>query len=477
MNCKHCNAELGENTNFCPNCGKPVNEPVQELNPAEEISTQETPQDPEIVETKKMSSGKIALAVLAVVVVLAVLVAVIVHGLGGEELITGDDTTIAPTSGTVEATVPADGNPDDATCKGTYTVSDDEVMAAGDTVVATMDGKELTVSQLQVYYWLEVVNFLQNYGSYASYFGLDYTQPLDTQTCGIAETEMTWQQYFLEGALNSWSSYQAMALEGEANGLQMDAEMQEILDGLVDSLDEAAAEYGLETADDLIKSNFSAGATIESYMDFWEVYYSGYTYYNSEYDKLSVTEAEVEAYFEENSGTYEESGVTKDTRYVDVRHILVMIEGGTTDEETGETTYSDDEWAACETEAQAILDQWLAGEATEDTFAELANEKSEDPGSNTNGGLYEDVYEGQMVTTFNDWCFDETRAYGDYGLVKTDYGYHVMFFVGTEENVWYSIAESDLLYELSSELTPAAMEKHAAVIDYSSIVLGNVTLS
>ena len=478
MNCKHCNAEMDENAKFCSACGKPVDEPEETVTAAEEIPAVEAAQGPEIQEPKK-NTGKIALAVLAVVVILAVLVAVIVKGMGGEKLITGDDTTVAPTSGVVDATegtVPADGNPDDVTCKGTYTVSDDAVMAAGDTVVAAMGGRELTVSQLQIYYWLEVVNFLQNYGSYASYFGLDYTQPLDTQICTMTENQVTWQQYFLDCALDSWAGYQAMALEAEANGLEMDAEMKEILDGLTASLDEAAVEYGLADAEDLIKSNFSAGATLDSYMAFWETYYNGYTFYNHEYEKIAPTAEEVEAYFTEHETTYAEGGIGKDTRYVDVRHILVMVEGGTTDEE-GNTTYSDDEWAACEAEVQAILDEWLAGEATEDTFAALANEKSEDGGSNTNGGLYEDVYEGQMVTAFNDWCFDETRAHGDYGLVKTEYGCHVMFFVAADDNVWYTTAESDLIYELSSALTPAAVEKYPAEIDYSSIMLGNVELS
>ena len=113
---------------------------------------------------------------------------------------------------------------------------------------------------------------------------------------------------------------------------------------------------------------------------------------------------------------------------VNVRHILVPFEGGTTDSETGVTTYSDEEKAAAQTKAQELLDTYLAGEATEDAFAALANEHSTDTGSNTNGGLYEDVYPGQMVTNFNDWCFDNSRMSGDTGIVESTYGYHVMYF-------------------------------------------------
>ena len=118
------------------------------------------------------------------------------------------------------------------------------------------------------------------------------------------------------------------------------------------------------------------------------------------------------------------------TTLVNVRHILVGYEGGTTDEETGVTTYSDEEKAAAKTAAEELLATFEAGEATEEAFATLANENSTDTGSNTTGGLYENVYPGQMVTNFNDWCFDSSRIAGDTGIVESDYGYHVMYFSG-----------------------------------------------
>ncbi len=114
---------------------------------------------------------------------------------------------------------------------------------------------------------------------------------------------------------------------------------------------------------------------------------------------------------------------------VDVRHILVMPKGGTKDD-NGAVTYSEEEWEACRVAAQALLDQYLAGEKTETAFGELANKHSEDQnGKVTNGGLYANVYSGQMVKAFNDWIFDGSRQAGDTDLVKTEYGYHVMYFV------------------------------------------------
>jgi hypothetical protein len=118
------------------------------------------------------------------------------------------------------------------------------------------------------------------------------------------------------------------------------------------------------------------------------------------------------------------------TELVNVRHILVSYEGGTTDETTGTTTYSDEEKAKAKAAAEEILAAFEAGEKTEEAFAALATEKTTDPGSKENGGLYENVYPGQMVTAFNDLCFDAARATGDTAIVETEYGCHVMYFVG-----------------------------------------------
>lgn len=115
---------------------------------------------------------------------------------------------------------------------------------------------------------------------------------------------------------------------------------------------------------------------------------------------------------------------------VNVRHILLNHEGGTTNESTGSVTYSDEEKAATKAKAEELLASFTG---TEEDFAALANEKSTDTGSNTNGGLYENVYPGQMLTNFNDWCFDESRKPGDTGIVESEYGYHIMYFSGLSD--------------------------------------------
>ena len=514
--CKFCQEELAEGSTVCPHCGKdnaPENETetvtsAEEVTeetaapeeasaetteteaPAEEETAEATEEQPaaeeateeapaETPEAPKTAPWKIVAAIAAVVILIAALAALVIGGVkGGKTPAETTETTAAETAATetqVPATVPADGNPDDVTCKGTYTVTDEEAAAAKNAVVATMGDEQLTNGELQVYYWSVVNSILSsNYGYSLMYQGLlDYSQPLDTQLCS-EDNSLTWQQFFLSEALNYWQMYQSLAVEAKNAGMEMPAEDREYLDGLEASLEETAASYGLSGIEELLAKNVGPGAGLEEFAGFQELYYQGKPYYTAETEKLVPTQEDLEAYFTENESYYADNGITKDGTYVNVRHILVMPEGGTTGDD-GSTTYSDEEWAACEKKAQEILDEWLAGDATEDSFAALAEEKSEDPGSNTNGGLYENVYEGQMVEPFETWCFDESRAAGDYGLVKTKYGYHIMYFVSSTP-IWETYAKSGWVSEKTNEFIKKLADDHPMEVDYSAIKLGYLNL-
>ena len=134
---------------------------------------------------------------------------------------------------------------------------------------------------------------------------------------------------------------------------------------------------------------------------------------------------------------------------VNIRHILIMAEQG---EDGG---WSDEALAAASAEAERILAEWEAGERTEESFAALAQQYSQDPGSSENGGLYENVYKGQMVKEFNDFCFAEGRQPGDTGIVYGSNGgyagYHVMFYSGEGERYGAAIARQSLMEKRLSE--------------------------
>lgn len=161
----------------------------------------------------------------------------------------------------------------------------------------------------------------------------------------------------------------------------------------------------------------------------------------------------------------------------DVRHILIQpeavetpeteapAEGEEVDEEAqaaAEAAKAEAEEAAkaeAKTEADRIYKEWQDGEATEDSFAALAEQYTSDEGSKSNGGLYEHVKPGQMVAEFNDWVFDDARKTGDTAVVETSYGYHIMYYVGTNDEAWYADVTDILVSDKMSEYMDGLTEK------------------
>ncbi len=121
------------------------------------------------------------------------------------------------------------------------------------------------------------------------------------------------------------------------------------------------------------------------------------------------------------------------TKSVDVRHILIKFP---TDSEGNTISLTDDQKQEYYDKAQSVYNEYLAN-PTEENFISLAGTYNEDDGSKENGGLYEKVTKGQMVTEFNDWIFDAARKSGDTGIVGTQYGYHIMYYVNNDnEEAW-----------------------------------------
>ncbi len=461
MECKKCKAQLEKGVTVCPECG--------------------TDNTPEQTKGIVLTPGKLAAIVAGTVVLTALVVGLILGGMGFSfnkpvetVPVESTDPSVAPTvTETVPpATIPADGNPDDVTCKGSYTVSDEDVIANSAAVVAAVGSQQLTNAELQIYYWLEVQNFIANYGSYAAYFGLDFTQPLDTQSCTISESQMTWQQYFLASALADWHNYAALAEEAQANGYELEQEYVDMIANLPETLATDAGLQGFASAEDYLAYNVGAGAAISDYQGYMTTYYNGFMFFQSQYEAMVPTQEEMESYFTEHEEEYAASGITREGIYVDVRHILVLPEGATVETIYTET-FSEEAWAVAEKQADDILNEWLSGEQTEEMFALLANDHSADTGSNTAGGLYTNVYEGQMVEEFEAWCFDEARQVGDYGIVKTDLGYHIMYFSASRP-IWQSQVESDILSERGMEMINATTDKYPMTVEYEKIMIGYV---
>ncbi len=438
MNCKKCKAELEAGSTVCPHCNEPI--------PTEE--------------SKRLFAWRIAFIVaacLAGLLLLALLAGLIHYGVTGSFL----------------------PRKNDIYNKTSYSVSLEELNTTSgsksflnkmDKVVATMGEHKLTNATLQIYYW-EIARS-------SGYVDVDWSQPLDEQIQD-PDTNLTWQQFFLQKALESWQQDMVLADEAKKAGFQMPEDYAEEFKTLEQDLATQATSSGFSSALEMIQDRYGIGSDYQSYYDYLWTYYYGALYLQDLVQTLQVTDAEVEAYFQEHEESLKVGyniSITKDSgKLVDVRHILIVPEGGSKDE-SGNTVYSEAEWEACRVIAQGLLDQYLAGDKTEDSFAMLAAENTEDPGSVNNGGLYDYVAKGDMVEAFENWCFDEIRKPGDTGLVKTPYGYHVMYYVCGDEG-WIRVCTTGAQNKKASDMLDGWVAAQTIEVNYRAIVLGEVEIS
>lgn len=98
---------------------------------------------------------------------------------------------------------------------------------------------------------------------------------------------------------------------------------------------------------------------------------------------------------------------------------------------------------------QTVLDEWKGGDATEESFAELADRYNDSSILPVQGGLLEGFPKDGMLDEMGDWLFDSKRVKGDTTIIEPedDELAYVIYYVGTNSPVWKQNIESSLLTE------------------------------
>ena len=157
-----------------------------------------------------------------------------------------------------------------------------------------------------------------------------------------------------------------------------------------------------------------------------------------------------------------------------VRHILITPESdsdsSSSSSDSSTKKYTDEQWAAAKKKAESVLEKFNKTDKSEYSFAKLAEEYSTDTASTSSGssdafgGLYESVTLGQMVPEFEKWAIDDSRKYGDTGIVKSDYGYHIMFFINDCPEY-----ESKIIAQIKSDRLSNMVEKAKVKVHENAI--------
>lgn len=321
--------------------------------------------------------------------------------------------TAAPSETTTDATepaatTPADGNPDDVTCRGSYTVDNAAFSDTAEDTVAVItvtynktvevpqaaeespedsdepqptdpvyeivevtDQVSLTNRHLQVFYWLEVAAYRQAGHQVAP----DFSQGLDTQICPLDDTVGSWQQYFLREALHTWAVSQALALNSQYVSLGFedaydpneDNHALHFVDIPASSVYYGSHEYytpnamhqayldnlpnllaqlaeGKGCPDAEVFAGETAFVSAQDIVEVAKLYNFGYMYFTELSYDVTPSAEDVDAYFTEHEEAYAEQGITRDSGKTVDMRHILLLPDDAVVAEDGTVTADEDAW-------------------------------------------------------------------------------------------------------------------------------------
>ena len=364
-------------------------------------------------------------------------------------------------------------------------------------IVATYAGEALDNGALQIYY----LNAIRSYQLEGNPEAPDYTQPLEDQPCPLGEG-LSWQHYFLQQAISAWKTETMLLLAAQeprpieeeafkpnetddlhgkyvASDLPVNGFLyqdlpcytpnsmhQAYLDQLEAQLDSLARQQGYASISDCVESVFGLGVETRDLVNAAIRYNTAYMFFTEESYDVTVTEEEADAYIKQ--------ALPGNSDYtVDIRHVL-LIPTGAKLTDSGIVQATEEQWDACKKLAESTLQSWgwdfVNTLGREYNFARLANRQSQDLGSRVNGGLYQDIRPGQLIAPLDEWCFDPARQEEDTAILRSDLGYHIVFFCGTNSPA-RTAARQELTERKELEQWERRLGKESCLVDYSAVQL------
>lgn len=109
---------------------------------------------------------------------------------------------------------------------------------------------------------------------------------------------------------------------------------------------------------------------------------------------------------------------------------------------------------------QAVLDEWKAGEATEESFAALADQYNGIEVSSDEGGLYEALIPSGMAQELTDWIYDPARVGGETSVIfpEGEDRAYVVYYIGPNDPEWKLDIERSLTQESMDAYTEEITE-------------------
>ena len=285
-----------------------------------------------------------------------------------------------------------------------------------------INGEKVNKVEFDYAYNTSKNNYITQYGSYLSYFGLDTSKDLSTQ---MYSDTLTWQDYFEQNAVESLKQNKALMAEAKAAGFTYDTTDE--YNTFKETIKTSAAAAGVSDKE-YVRSIYGSYAT----MGRIEEYVKNDMVMNAYYQKLQEDNApsddEIQSYYEENKATYDSVDYrlttieadlpTEPTELADPVEETAADTTGTTDGTAAADTTQDTAYQPSDAEiAKAMEDAKVLADDAEQTVAK-------------DGEAHENEKKSSVNYMISDWLFDDARKAGDTTVITNDnsHCYYVVAF-------------------------------------------------
>lgn len=304
-----------------------------------------------------------------------------------------------------------------------------------------VNGEAVNKVEFDYQYNLTKNNYITQYGSYLTYFGLDTSKDLSTQ---MYSDTLTWQDYFEQNAVESLKQNKALMAEAKAAGFTYDTTDE--YNTFKETIKTSAASAGISEKE-YVRSIYGSYAT----MGRIEEYVKNDMVMNAYYQKLQEDNApsddEIQSYYEENKATYDSVDYrlttieadlpTEPTELADPVEATTAPDADTDGTATTDTT-QDTAYQPSDAEiAKAMEDAKVLADDAEKTVAK-------------DGEAHENEKKSSVNYLISDWLFDDARKAGDTTVITNDNS-HCYYVVAFEQRYLDETSSADVRVIIPTE--------------------------
>ncbi|MCF0137171.1 MAG: hypothetical protein HUJ66_02275 [Oscillospiraceae bacterium] len=288
---------------------------------------------------------------------------------------------------------------------------------------------DYSIAEVNYLFRFNYSSFMSQYGSMATYLGLDSTKPLKSQTCAMVsdDPDYTWYDYFMDSTINQLKSYSASCAYARAAGIELDDSDFEEMDEAVDSLAASAKEAGYSLKGYL--TYIYGKGTNESVMrSVLEVEFIAMKVQSAVEGEKDYSAEDITAHYEEVADDYD---------FYSYKFYLVAAETGEADEDGTVPAPTEEAMSAAKEVAEQIKAAVAEGDLETAVVSVLGEEVIPEPTTDEDGNTttYNASTERTEVqglsvdSAISEWLKSADRQAGEIGVVEAESnGYYVVVF-------------------------------------------------